>query len=161
MFDTLFMIYLLYFLYSHQLFFVFLMLRRPPQSTRTDTLFPYPTLFRSGSFSIEPVELHRVYPPKSSAPVSGVPSETVRNTGGDTGNTSDSNVLQARLNAALEQLRDRDGTIDDLRHRLDRSDEERRERSEEHTSELQSLMRISYAVFCLKKKKNRIKLILN
>src|SRR3546814_8831895 len=56
----------------------------------------------SGSFSIEPVELHRVYPPKSSAPVSGVPSETVR--------------------------------------------------SEEHTSELQSLMRISYAVFCLKKK---------
>src|SRR3546814_3834803 len=81
----------------------------------------------SGSFSIEPVELHRVYPPKSSAPVSGVPSETVRNTGGDTGNTSDSNVLQARLNAALEQLRDRDGTIDDLRHRLDRSDEERRE----------------------------------
>src|SRR3546814_19320425 len=42
----------------------------------------------SGSFSIEPVELHRVYPPKSSAPVSGVPSETVRNTGGDTGNTS-------------------------------------------------------------------------
>src|SRR3546814_8106928 len=40
---------------------------------------------------------------------------------------SDSNVLQARLNAALEQLRDRDGTIDDLRHRLDRSDEERRE----------------------------------
>src|SRR3546814_5744190 len=36
-----------------------------------------------GSFSIEPVELHRVYPPKSSAPVSGVPSETVRNTGGD------------------------------------------------------------------------------
>src|SRR3546814_16180915 len=45
---------------------------------------------------------------------------------GDTGNTSDSNVLQARLNAALEQLRDRDGTIDDLRHRLDRSDEERR-----------------------------------
>src|SRR3546814_3389050 len=81
--------------------------------------------------------------------------------------------------AALEQLRDRDGTIDDLRHRLDRSDEERREaqarvigllagpgpteskrgffgRSEEHTSELQSLMRISYAVFCLKKKKTRV-----
>src|SRR3546814_6509357 len=87
----------------------------------------------SGSFSIEPVELHRVYPPKSSAPVSAVPSETVRNTGGDTGNTSDSNVLQARLNAALEQLRDPD-------------------RSEENTSELQSLMRNSYAVFCKKKK---------
>lgn len=80
-----------------------------------------------GSFSIEPVELHRVYPPKSSATGSGTPSETMRNTDGDTRNTSDSNVLQARLDAALEQLRDRDGTIDDLRHRLDRSDEERRE----------------------------------
>ena len=80
-----------------------------------------------GSFSIEPVELHRVYPPKSSAPGSGAHSETIRNTEGDTRNTSDSNVLQARLDAALEQLRDRDGTIDDLRHRLDRSDEERRE----------------------------------
>src|SRR3546814_8866914 len=62
----------------------------------------------SGSFSIAPVELHRVYPPKSSAPVSGVPSDTLRNTGGDTSNTSDSNVLQARINAALEKLRDRD-----------------------------------------------------
>lgn len=81
----------------------------------------------SGAFSIEPVELHRVYPPKSSATVSGTPSETVRNTEGNIGNTSDFNVLQARLDAALEQLRDRDGTIGDLRQRLDRSDEERRE----------------------------------
>ncbi|RYF20244.1 MAG: DNA-binding protein [Oxalobacteraceae bacterium] len=81
----------------------------------------------SGSFSIEPVELHRVYPPKSAATVSGTPSETIRNTDNGTGNTVDSNVLQARLDAALEQLRDRDGTIGDLRQRLDRSDEERRE----------------------------------
>lgn len=81
----------------------------------------------SGSFSIEPVELHRVYPPKSSATVARTLSGTIRNTEGDTGNTSDSNVLQVRLDAALEQLRDREGTIDDLRHRLDRSDEERRE----------------------------------
>ncbi|WP_010165446.1 hypothetical protein [Sphingomonas sp. PAMC 26617] len=80
----------------------------------------------SGSFSIEPVELHRVYSPKS-ATVSNTPSETMRNTEGNTGNTLDSNVLQARLDAALEQLRDRDGTIGDLRQRLDRSDEERRE----------------------------------
>ena len=80
-----------------------------------------------GSFSIEPVELHRVYPPKSSATGNGTPSETMHNIEGNTRNTSDSNVLQARLDAALEQLRDRDGTIDDLRHRLDRSDEERRE----------------------------------
>lgn len=73
-----------------------------------------------GSFSIEPVELHRVYPPKSAAPVSSTDHETIRN-------TSDSNVLQARLDAALEQLRDRDRTVEDLRHRLDQADEERRE----------------------------------
>jgi hypothetical protein len=81
----------------------------------------------SGSFSIEPVELHRVYPPKSSATVSETPAGTTRNPDSDTGNTTNSNVLQARLDAALEQLRDRDGTIGDLRQRLDRSDEERRE----------------------------------
>jgi hypothetical protein len=81
----------------------------------------------SGSFSIEPVELHRVYPPKSSATVRETAPETIRNTDIDTGNTTNSNVLQARLDAALEQLRDRDGTIGDLRQRLDRSDEERRE----------------------------------
>lgn len=80
-----------------------------------------------GSFSIEPVELHRVYPPKSAAPVAETVIESQRNTNADTRNGSDSNVLQARLDAALEQLRDREGTIDDLRHRLDRSDEERRE----------------------------------
>lgn len=80
-----------------------------------------------GSFSIEPVELYRVYPPKSAAPVAETVIGTHRNTDADTRNGSDSNVLQARLDAALEQLRDREGTIDDLRHRLDRSDEERRE----------------------------------
>lgn len=81
----------------------------------------------NGSFSIEPVELHRVYPPKSAAPVTETTTGTTRKGDADTRNGSDSNVLQARLDAALEQLRDRDGTIDDLRHRLDRSDEERRE----------------------------------
>lgn len=80
-----------------------------------------------GSFAIEPVELHRVYPPKASASVTATPYETIRNTEIDTRNTQDSNVLQARLEAALEQLRDRDRTVEDLRHRLDRSDEERRE----------------------------------
>ena len=80
-----------------------------------------------GSFSIEPVELHRVYPPKSSATVSETSFETPRNITDNTRNSPDSNVLQARLEAALEQLRDREGTIDDLRQRLDRSDEERRE----------------------------------
>src|SRR3546814_11777163 len=65
----------------------------------------------SGSLSIEPVELHRVYTPPSSAPVSGVPSATVRHPGGDTGKTSDSNVLLVRLNPALAPLSNRDGTI--------------------------------------------------
>jgi hypothetical protein len=80
-----------------------------------------------GSFSIEPVELHRVYPPKSAVPVAETADGSIRNSDADTRNGSDSNVLQARLDAALEQLRDRDGTIGDLRQRLDRSDEERRE----------------------------------
>src|SRR3546814_1666173 len=76
------------------------MIRRPPRSTRTDTLFPYTTLFRSACVN------------------SYV-----------TGSSS--------LRSAMS---------------CDRNDSSRR-RSEEHTSELQSLMRISYAVFCLKKKK--------
>src|SRR3546814_11640152 len=76
-------------------FFFFLMIRRPPRSTRTDTLFPYTTLFRSH----RPAPLHR----------------------------------EVRRAASWKSSC----------------------RSEEHTSELQSLMRISYAVFCLKKK-NRI-----
>src|SRR3546814_16972616 len=73
----------------------FLMIRRPPRSTRTDTLFPYTTLFRSHCRTFDP-----------------------------------------RSRGCLRRARGG------------------RCRSEEHTSELQSLMRISYAVFCLKKKKN-------
>src|SRR3546814_16206631 len=78
--------------------FFFLMIRRPPRSTRTDTLFPYTTLFRSD----------RVVRAEHAIGVVGEPEQ-------------------------LQLL-------------------QQRERSEEHTSELQSLMRISYAVFCLKKK---------
>src|SRR3546814_8719024 len=93
------------------------MIRRPPRSTRTDTLFPYTTLFRSACCA------------------------TWRG------------VLSGhRVPAALSQrrLRQRAWFMEpfDVR-RLSR----RVRRSEEHTSELQSLMRISYAVFCLKKKK--------
>src|SRR3546814_10028189 len=85
----------------------FLMIRRPPRSTRTDTLFPYTTLFRSGE--------------------------------------------------------DKHGEVSPLRIMKERAEEEgeapalKPSRSEEHTSELQSLMRISYAVFCLKKKKSASK----
>lgn len=80
-----------------------------------------------GSFSIEPVELHRVYPPKSVVTVSPTPNVTPDTHHANTRNTPDSNVLQAKLDAALEQLRDREGTIGDLRQRLDRSEDERRE----------------------------------
>src|SRR3546814_5339872 len=80
------------------------MIRRPPRSTRTDTLFPYTTLFRSAM----------------SAPV--------RRTGACRAASTPSRWCRS------------------ARHH-------REGRSEEHTSELQSLMRISYAVFCLKKKK--------
>src|SRR3546814_14170667 len=90
-------------------FFFFLMIRRPPRSTRTDTLFPYTTLFRSGC--------------RSAPGLGGV----------------------ARVAAA--------GDDRGCRLRLGGGPCARRvRRSEEHTSELQSLMRISYAVFCLKKK---------
>src|SRR3546814_8421642 len=74
------------------------MIRRPPRSTRTDTLFPYTTLFRSTFVRFRPITANSHFP--------------------------------SSLNTRTEPLR----------------------RSEEHTSELQSLMRISYAVFCLKKK---------
>src|SRR3546814_1016397 len=91
------------------LFFFFLMIRRPPRSTRTDTLFPYTTLFRSG--------------PR----LPGV-------RGGD------------------DVRRRRDGEAPAERGGRLAAAPRRDFRSEEHTSELQSLMRISYAVFCLKKK---------
>src|SRR3546814_8208608 len=92
----------------------FLMIRRPPRSTRTDTLFPYTTLFRSvflkkgRGISVPGVLPHRR--PQKRAPVTvKYPCSTAAGA-----------------------------------------------RSEEHTSELQSLMRISYAVFCLKKKKKKM-----
>src|SRR3546814_4988865 len=96
------------------------MIRRPPRSTRTDTLFPDTTLFRS--------ELAAVA--QRGADGAGVDAERCRPVAG-----------------RCRQRRARDVVSQALRqHRLDL-------RSEEHTSELQSLMRISYAVFCLKKKK--------
>src|SRR3546814_19077385 len=103
--------------------FFFLMIRRPPRSTRTDTLFPYTTLFRSqlksqyGSVRVreKSAELQRV-----AADAVKIAAEIIAE------NFSKETVLD------MSQM--------DVR-------------SEEHTSELQSLMRISYAVFCLKKKK--------
>src|SRR3546814_4354011 len=90
------------------------MIRRPPRSTRTDTLFPYTTLFRSGNHGRH--SRHRLR--------RGVPG-------------------------ALEPAFARRPSV-----RVQGYERKYGPRSEEHTSELQSLMRISYAVFCLKKKTN-------
>src|SRR3546814_4784725 len=94
-------------------FIFFLMIRRPPRSTRTDTLFPYTTLFRS---------VARV------------------------SNATQISVLNIHSIVAKPQFNSGNGAPGSGPSRSAR-------RSEEHTSELQSLMRTSYAVFCLKKKK--------
>src|SRR3546814_8669543 len=102
------------------------MIRRPPRSTRTDTLFPYTTLFRSvvAHRGDRTIRCRQVDPARS--------TDRQQPRHPRTGDLAGDRPLHP-LRAA--PLPDRTG------------------RSEEHTSELQSLMRISYAVFCLKKKK--------
>jgi hypothetical protein len=73
-----------------------------------------------GSFKIDPAELHRVYPPVA-AELTGQPLAA------NTGITAEVRELQAKLNAAIERLADKDAVIDDLRQRLDREGEERRQ----------------------------------
>src|SRR3546814_2255087 len=112
------------------------MIRRPPRSTRTDTLFPYTTLFRS-CFG----QPHRQYARSRCAiALPGNPGGYLRSRAlrDDTGLFGEPTIPSRYLCK---------GQTSDDRCRNCRS------RSEEHTSELQSLMRISYAVFCLKKKK--------
>src|SRR3546814_17534458 len=103
-------------------FVFFLMIRRPPRSTRTDTLFPYTTLFRSAQWPGSKYGLPLI-------PAIAGPRIM---TWGQTAGSQKAGASHA----------DRWGSAG------------KAERSEEHTSELQSLMRISYAVFCLKKKKH-------
>src|SRR3546814_1555169 len=109
------------------------MIRRPPRSTRTDTLFPYTTLFRS---------------PGHRAAIDGA--------------AADARARHRDLSAVRHIGRHGHRAAADRRavgplvhrgRRVAAGDGNRGARSEEHTSELQSLMRISYAVFCLKKKK--------
>src|SRR3546814_6130194 len=99
--------------------FFFLRKRRPPRSTRTDTLFPYTTLFRS-RYSLRP--------------------------------RTERGHFGRQFLHSLDQRADQ-FVISDRQHVITALDA----RSEEHTSELQSLMRISYAVFCLKKKNTQNK----
>src|SRR3546814_6472297 len=118
------------------------MIRRPPISTRTDTLFPYTTLFRSGPIPDGAFDGDLVFPKGQSG--DHRLSEIV---GGLGGMAVEWKTLKLEeLGRALwkGKVFYRDQRL--LRNRIE-------DRSEEHTSELQSLMRISYAVFCLKKKK--------
>src|SRR3546814_8098287 len=117
------------------------MIRRPPRATRTDTLFPYTTLFRS-DHAVE-VEEHAVAQANIEAVVAVERRPHV-----------DARTHRAE---ALAQQR-----VPRRRRLVERGVVARQPgvrrglvRSEEHTSELQSLMRISYAVFCLKKKKTQ------
>src|SRR3546814_1229393 len=110
-----------------------LLVRLPASSTRTDTLFPYTTLFRSK-------DCERV--------VAGRPDE--RDPTGCRGAAQRQRpVVRQQHDRALGELAGECPVLRRIEH--DRA----AERSEEHTSELQSLMRISYAVFCLKKQKNK------
>src|SRR3546814_3414035 len=105
---------------------------RPPRTTRTDTLFPYTTLFRSpGGCSPSAASPRRRRRARSPS-VHGRPS-----------------ARPSCWPAPAHRSVPRKGRRKDLPTYFD----DRRGRSEEHTSELQSLMRISYAVFCLKKNK--------
>src|SRR3546814_3259018 len=106
------------------------MSRRPPRSTRTDTLFPYPTLFRSSSQRIRQIDAKPRQPQRLAIPARGTQRmvQPVMSDG-------------VRADQQLEAEHAAGKVLQGER------------RSEEHTSELQSLMRISYAVFCLKKKK--------
>src|SRR3546814_10253154 len=111
------------------------MIRRPPRSTRTDTLFPYTTRFRSDAPSLRELEgvggqAHGVGRLRSRCPPQT--EETTKMRVVVDFDLCESNALCMAAAPEVFEVRD--------------------DRSEEHTSELQSLMRISYAVFCLKKK---------
>src|SRR3546814_4275798 len=112
------------------------MRRRPPRSTRTDTLFPYTTLFRSTQ------PLHSAQTPSNTTMASSAAG------------SAGFGVLKPALVADQSPAQRQRGfdleRVAPFRLAL--------ARSEEHTSELQSLMRISYAVFCLKKKNKKNKI---
>src|SRR3546814_5186504 len=113
------------------------MIRRPPRSTRTDTLFPYTTLFRSGGLLIRQAEFVGTLFPGA---------ELGRVDAGDRAESDERREIGARDARVIMVVGPEvELAIGDAVIGIGRS--------EEHTSELQSLMRISYAVFCLKKKK--------
>src|SRR3546814_3200481 len=113
--------------------FFFLRLRRPPRSTRTDTLFPYTTLFRSRIEPVAPIGWPSAIAPPLMFTFSRGKSRSRMNFSATTEKAS--LISQTSMSSLVRPAF----------------------RSEEHTSELQSLMRISYAVFCLKKNKKHMR----
>src|SRR3546814_3057599 len=109
--------------------FFFLMIRRPPRSTRTDTLLPYTTLFRSDVIRCGTRQCRRICLQEFQRATTthfGQAQTVYRSAGSTAPHSYNTHIIVGGVDV----------------------------RSEEHTSELQSLMRISYAVFCLKKKKH-------
>src|SRR3546814_6629574 len=124
------------------------MIRRPPRSTRTDTLCPYTTLFRSRDVRQFEREIARRLPIAGDGQHIGARRR------------EKGRRIVALIGVAIVEI----ASVDDARRPgqcpvqaaiVGQAVEQQQCRSEEHTSELQSLMRISYAVFCLKKKKNK------
>src|SRR3546814_4126670 len=130
--------------------FFFLRIRRPPISTRTYTLFPYTTLFRSIFLRAErAVKQEDGDPARAGHAVIGEPRHAARSTISAppmpvAPDTAISPVARSRRSSSSSRVPIRLTPVAPIACR-----------SEEHTSELQSLMRISYAVFCLKKKKKK------
>src|SRR3546814_3096817 len=116
------------------------MIRRPPRSTRTDTLFPYTTLFRSAPAQEQPVRAH---------------AELVRPGGCHGPQVLDGDRRPVRHPASLQAVREVGAAHGQRRLGVRQGALDRDEIGRAHV-ELQSLMRISYAVFCLKKKKPKI-----
>src|SRR3546814_4477680 len=133
----------------------FLMIRRPPRSTRTDTLFPYTTLFRSTDWPPNLLESWREIKRERIAGLDKskkAPQRWIAIVVSPATRVSGQCRSLFAMNRPIDDTRiGRSGRslADNGNTRVDAED-----RSEEHTSELQSLMRISYAVFCLKKKTN-------
>src|SRR3546814_5854488 len=123
-------------------FFFFLIILRPPRSTRTDTLFPYTTLFRS----VDRCRMQALEGANDTITVNLLVIMALRGFVGNCG-------AAHRFHIGTGLSGDRSGYSRTRRLILMLLVTVRGSRSEEHTSELQSLMRISYAVFCLKNKK--------
>src|SRR3546814_5031468 len=139
------------------------MIRRPPGTTRTDTLFPYTTLCRSGVILIAEGALSRKAEKLTAERQSEQERQQLQSELIHISRVSAMGTMASTLAHELNQpLTAIINCLAGCERALDQKQIDRRElrgalerRSEEHTSELQSLMRISYAVFCLKKKRRK------